>query len=136
MPKFVVSEEVEIVLDGERYLLEKGDLITIDEVRDISGILRRSEAVKAREDARIEAGRQARTFLHIEDRDREVLMKIIGELYQTKRPDQALQVRDVIQRYNEEYDPQEKRAGFKFDPDMIGSLIDEYERTMSTAMMR
>lgn len=31
MTKFVVDEDVKIILDGEMYLLEKGDIITIGE---------------------------------------------------------------------------------------------------------
>jgi len=125
MTEFTVSEDVEIVLDGKRFLLEKGDVVSIEETRGAAPSIDREKAKQAGVDARIDAGqRVARPFKVIEDRDREVLASIISELTQST-PMDRITVKDVIELYNEKFDPRNKQAGLAFDPKTIENMIKE-----------
>lgn len=55
--KIIIIEDVEIVLDNKRYLLEAGDVIIIESQRDYSALNRNNRIRKMREDERIDSNR-------------------------------------------------------------------------------
>ncbi len=109
--KFTVSEDVEIVVNGERILLEKGDVIIV-EAYGADPVWMRAKS--AQED---------QPFKPVEDRDREVIKGIINDLMKKVALD-VMTPQMVVDAYNKEY----RGGGEKFDPEFIEEMMGEVER--------
>lgn len=130
--KFTISKDVEVILNNEKYLLEKGDIIEIDQ-KYITETLKHGAPPsliahkKKMEniDKKIDKNIKTSTPQVTENRNVEVITMIINDLAQ-EMPIDKITTDDVVQEYNKRFDPINKEAGKLLPRDLIDKLIRVY----------